>query len=117
MRAGRGRRNEIIGWKLSLRDRFDQGEKNGREGNLGFFYEKFERFLPERELFELFIFKVARMQRDLDLTSADAQTKSNSARYVTGFVTDFACPVFSKGHHHRWRNPPPLSLSLEFILV
>ena len=58
---------------------------------------------------------MAPTQRDLDLTSADAQTKSNTARYVTGFVTDFACPVFSKGHQPSMvlANPPPL----QFILV
>lgn len=58
---------------------------------------------------------MAPTQRDLDLTSADAQTKSNTARYVTGFVTDFACPVFSKGHQPSMvlATPPPL----QFILV
>lgn len=99
---------EIIRLEISFQG---EGKKNGRERSFG----KISNDLSWSEsLSFFFIFKVAATQRDLDLTSADAQTKSNSARYVTGFVTDFACPVFSKGHHHRWWQPSP---PLEFILV
>lgn len=79
---------EIIGWKLV-------GGEEWRNLDFG------KKFAIWKRGFEHFFFifvKVAPTQRDLDLTSADAQTKSNTARYVTGFVTDFACPVFSKGH-------------------
>ena len=88
--------------------------RRGRMEKFGF-WEKI-RDLEARIWAFFFIFaKVAPTQRDLDLTSADAQTKSNTARYVTGFVTDFACPVFSKGHQPSMvlANPPPL----QFILV
>lgn len=88
--------------------------RRGRMEKFGF-WEKI-RDLEARIWAFFFIFaKVAPTQRDLDLTSADAQTKSNTARYVTGFVTDFACPVFSKGHQPSMvlATPPPL----QFILV
>lgn len=83
--------------------------RRGRMEKFGF-WEKI-RDLEARIWAFFFIFvKVAPTQRDLDLTSADAQTKSNTARYVTGFVTDFACPVFSKGHQPSMvLATPPLS--------
>lgn len=89
--------------------------RRGRMEKFGF-WEKI-RDLEARIWAFFFIFaKVAPTQRDLDLTSADAQTKSNTARYVTGFVTDFACPVFSKGHQPSMVLATPPS-PLQFILV